>query len=123
MRSTFFYEFSNYGSYEKLTNDGLTQWHPAFLQLGATLEDCAQKYRRFCNRYKPKSKPVKRFHWGSRLLAKLKVEPLPRRSKSKEKNSPFAPLGCQVSESPEVSRVVRQFIEANLAPWLSSKQN
>jgi putative transposase len=30
MRTTFFYEFSNYGSYEKLTNDGLTQWHPAF---------------------------------------------------------------------------------------------
>ena len=32
MRTTFFYEFSNYGSYEKLTNDGLTQWHPAFLR-------------------------------------------------------------------------------------------
>ena len=25
MRTTFFYEFSNYGSYEKLINDGLTQ--------------------------------------------------------------------------------------------------
>ncbi len=110
MRSTFFYEFSNYGSYEKLTNDGLTQWHPAFLKLGTTLEDCAQKYRRFCNRYKPKSKSVRKCHWGSRLLAKLKVEPVPRRSKSKEKNSPFVRLGCQVSGSLEVSRVARQFI-------------
>jgi REP element-mobilizing transposase RayT len=32
MRSGFFYEFSNYGSYDQLTEDGLTQWHPAFLQ-------------------------------------------------------------------------------------------
>ncbi|MDB9407532.1 MULTISPECIES: hypothetical protein [Microcystis] len=29
MRSGFFYDFSNYGSYERLTDDGLTQWHPA----------------------------------------------------------------------------------------------
>ena len=33
MRSGFFYDFSNYGSYERLTDDGLTQWHPAFLVL------------------------------------------------------------------------------------------
>jgi putative transposase len=45
MRSGFFYDFSNYGSYERLTDDGLTQWHPAFLQLGNSLEDCAKKYR------------------------------------------------------------------------------
>ncbi|MGB3238061.1 MAG: hypothetical protein WBB29_07185 [Geitlerinemataceae cyanobacterium] len=58
MRSTFFYEFGNYGSYERLTDDGLTQWHPAFLQLGSSLEDCAKKYKGFCQRYKPKSKEV-----------------------------------------------------------------
>jgi hypothetical protein len=45
MRKGFFYDFSNYGSYERLTDDGLTQWHPAFLQLGSTLDECAQKYR------------------------------------------------------------------------------
>jgi putative transposase len=48
MRKGFFYDFSNYGSYERLTDDGLTQWHPAFLQLGSTLEECVQKYRGFC---------------------------------------------------------------------------
>jgi len=37
-RSGFFYEFNNYGSYDQLTHDGLTQWHPAFLQLGNSLE-------------------------------------------------------------------------------------
>jgi putative transposase len=43
----FFYVFSNYGSCDQLTEDGLTQWHPAFLQLGSSLEDGARKYRGF----------------------------------------------------------------------------
>jgi putative transposase len=58
MRSGFFYEFSNYGSYDQLTLDGLTQWHPAFLQLSNTLEECARSYRGLCQRYKPKQKPA-----------------------------------------------------------------
>jgi hypothetical protein len=44
----FFYDFSNYGTYDRLTQDGITQWHPAFLALGATLEICAAAYRKFC---------------------------------------------------------------------------
>ena len=35
MREGFFYDFSNYGSYEQLTTDGITQWHPAFFELGS----------------------------------------------------------------------------------------
>jgi putative transposase len=31
MQQGWFYDFSNYGSYDRLTHDGLTQWHPAFL--------------------------------------------------------------------------------------------
>ena len=123
MRSTFFYEFSNYGSYEKLTDDGLTQWHPAFLQLGKTLEDCARKYRGFCNRYQPKSKTKKKCHWGSRLLARLKLERFPRRGQSRGSIIPSTStmMGCQVSKSLEVSTVARQFVEANQAPWLSGQ--
>lgn len=34
MQQEFFYDFSNYGIYDRLTQDGLSQWHPAFLQLG-----------------------------------------------------------------------------------------
>ncbi|WP_414588786.1 hypothetical protein [Scytonema sp. PCC 10023] len=45
MRRSFFYDFSNYGTYDQLTNDGLTQWHPAFLGLGKTLDECARRYR------------------------------------------------------------------------------
>jgi putative transposase len=62
----FFYEFSNYGIHDRLSNDGITQWHPAFLQLGRNLEECASKYRGFCKKYRPQSKPEKRNHWGSR---------------------------------------------------------
>ncbi len=41
MQQGFFYDFSNYGTHDRLSNDGLTQWHPAFLSLGKTLEECA----------------------------------------------------------------------------------
>ena len=68
----FFYDYSNYGSYERLTEDGLTQWHPAFMALGATLDICAAAYRKFCQRYKPK--PERRNHWGSQKLAGLRLK-------------------------------------------------
>ena len=42
MQSGFFYDFSNYGTYDRLTDDGLTKWHPAFLSLGKTLDECAK---------------------------------------------------------------------------------
>ncbi len=86
MRKGFFYDFSNYGSYERLTDDGLTQWHPAFLQLGNTLEECAQKYRGFCQKYKPKGKTPTRSHWGSRLLAGVHINPSPDKKRSKKAN-------------------------------------
>lgn len=47
MQQGWFYDFSNYGSYERLKSDGLTQWHPAFLSLGTTLEMCAAAYKKF----------------------------------------------------------------------------
>ncbi len=53
MHQGFFYDFSNYGTHDRLSNDGITQWHPAFLVLGRTLEECAAKYRRFCQKYRP----------------------------------------------------------------------
>ena len=95
MRQGFFYEFSNYGTYERLTDDGITQWHPAFLQLGKSLEECAQKYRGFCQRYKGKAKPAnKKSHWGNKLLAGFS-------------------LRYQVSKKAFEQTVVDQFIQAN----------
>ena len=81
MKQGFFYDFSNYGTYERLSDDGLTEWHPAFLSLGETLEECAEKYKGFCKRYKPKPKPEKKYHWGSKLLAGMKVKGKPKKNR------------------------------------------
>lgn len=72
MQQGFFYDFSNYGSYDRLTYDGISEWHPAFLLLGKTLEMCAAAYRKFCQNYRPKPKPEKKNYWGRNLLANVK---------------------------------------------------
>ena len=116
MRQSFFYDFSNYGSYERLTDDGLTQWHPAFLRLGNSLEECARKYKGFCQKYKPKEKNPSQYHWGSKLLAGVHLTNQGSTTNPKKSKSSFPTPPCQVSETPELTEVVRQFIEANRAP-------
>lgn len=68
MRRGYFYAYSNYGIYERLSDDGLTEWHPAFLAMGRSLDDCQKRYQRFCQRYSPKKKEARRCSWGSRLF-------------------------------------------------------
>jgi putative transposase len=124
MRKGFFYDFSNYGSYERLTDDGLTQWHPAFLQLGFPLEKCAQNSLGFCQKYKPKGKPPTKCHWGSRLLARVHINPSPdkkRPTKANYTQKVAGHTGCQVWSNDLLAQVVRQFIEANRAPWEAGK--
>ncbi len=135
MRSGFFYDESNYGSYDQLTHDGLTQWHPAFLTLGNNLEECARKYRGFCKRYNPQSKPARKSNWGNKLLAGLDLKETTRSGKdgrsqknrinksvnSSPPSSPPAPSSpppgrCQVSQTPDVRAIDPQFIRANQAP-------
>lgn len=117
MRHGFFYDFSNYGSYERLTDDGLTQWHPAFLRLGNSLEECAKKYKGFCQKYKPKEKTPTKCHWGSKLLGGVHLEGKGKGSTTHPKKSKsVCTPPCQVSSNPELTRVVRQFREANTAP-------
>lgn len=110
MQQGFFYDYSNYGSYERLTQDGLTQWHPAFLALGTTLEICAAAYRRFCQQYKPKPKPEKRNHWGSKLLAQIKA-----RSRLKQKTAPGQKSLWDDWNAPEIEirKVAEKFVLAN----------
>ncbi|MFM6818335.1 MAG: transposase, partial [Dolichospermum sp.] len=72
MQQGLFYDFSNYGVHDRLGDDGITTWHPAFLSLGQTLDECATKYRGFCKKYCPQPKPEKRQRWGSKLLAGMK---------------------------------------------------
>ncbi|HZG38876.1 MAG TPA: transposase [Nodosilinea sp.] len=109
MQEGFFYDYSNYGSYDRLTTDGLTQWHPAFLALGATLEICAAAYRKFCKKYKPKPKLEKRNHWGSKLLAQIKA-----RSKLKKKTPGQKSLWDEWNApAAEIRQVAEKFVLAN----------
>jgi len=105
----FFYDFSNYGTHDRLSNDGITQWHLAFLQLGRTLEECAARYRQFCKKYRPKPKPETRNHWGSRFLPSLK-----NKGNKKSPGQMSLPWDKQrVTEHTEVHEVAEKFIEAN----------
>ena len=122
MRHGFFYDFSNYGSYERLTDDGLTQWHPAFLRLGNSLEECAKKYKGFCQKYKPKEKTPTKCHWGSKLLGGVHLEGKSKGSTTHPKKFKSCSPPCQVSENSEQTRVVRQFREANRAPYEVEKE-
>ena len=89
MQTGWFYDFSNYGSYERLTQDGITQWHPAFLMLGKTLDYCAAIYKQFCQRYQPKPKPERKNYWGRKLLKAILGERKPKLTKrQKERMSP-----------------------------------
>jgi putative transposase len=111
MQHGFFYDFSNYGIHDRLSDDGITQWHPAFLALGKTLDECAAKYRGFCKKYRPQPKPEKRNHWGSQLLAGLKIN----KGKPK-KTSPgqmaFAWAQWETPDS-QVQQVAEKFVFAN----------
>ena len=86
-------------------------------------EECAQNYKGFCRKYKPKQKSPKKCHWGSKLLGDITFSSNGRNSRStKKKSSPsfdFPP--CQVSENEELAKVVSQFVEANRLPKQEEK--
>ncbi|ABM77095.1 MULTISPECIES: hypothetical protein [Prochlorococcus] len=52
------------------------------LKLSASLDGCAKRYERFCQRYRHKSKGAPKCHWGSRRLKRLVSHS---RTKSKQK--------------------------------------
>jgi putative transposase len=119
MQRGFFYDFSNYGIYDRLSQDGITQWHPAFLALGTSLDLCAAAYRRFCLRYRPNPKLERpSTHWGSKLLKKIKVQGKPRKRKGPGQSSPWE--GWDAPD--EIDGVARTFVRANaLNPEIALK--
>ncbi|WP_448572611.1 REP-associated tyrosine transposase [Trichothermofontia sp.] len=120
IQSGFFNDFSNYGTYDRLTNDGLTIWHPAFLALAPTLEACAAAYRRFCQKYRPQPKPEVRKHWGSQRLAGLKPKPQTQRHSPGQQRLPWASWEAPAAEIVEVAR---RFVLANaLNPLIAARQ-
>ena len=126
MQRGFFYDFSNYGTHERLTDDGITQWHPAFLELGKTLEECAEKYRGFCQHYRSGAKPEKTRHWGSQLLNRIEMAGKQRQTNKKQLSPGQMKLlvtvdRCQVVKSAEIVEVAETFIAANAYPDSGSR--
>jgi putative transposase len=86
------------------------------------MDGCAQKYKGFCNKYKPKQKTPKKSHWGSRLLGGITLNFEKRSSqKTKKSSTSFDFPPCQVTEKLEVAKVVSQFVEANRPPKQEGK--
>lgn len=111
MQQGFFYDFSKYGTYDRLSNDSISQWHEAFLQLGRTLEECAAKSRRFCQKYRPQEKPEKRNSWRSRFLPSVMKGGKAKKSSPGQMSLPWNKQ--RVTESTEVHEVATKFIQAN----------
>ena len=63
--------YSNYGHYGRLACDGISEWHPSFLQLESSLKGCSRRYERFCQKYGHHAKGGAKCHWGSRMLKRL----------------------------------------------------
>ena len=90
----FNYAYSNYGSYARPADDGLSEWHPAYLRLGKTLDQCARGYEQFCRRYRHLAKPPAGSRWGAwRLWREIGVS----RDKVEARKQPdlFAPAGAR----------------------------
>ncbi|WP_254625844.1 hypothetical protein [Nostoc sp. TCL240-02] len=94
-----------------MSNDGITQSHPSFLQLGRTLEECAAKYRKFCQKYKPKVKPEKRNFWGSNFLPSIVKGVKAKKSSPGQMSLPWDKQ--RVTESTQVKNVAEKFMSAN----------
>ncbi|WP_223278498.1 hypothetical protein, partial [Nostoc sp. 'Peltigera membranacea cyanobiont' 232] len=88
---------------------GLTTWHPAFLTLGKTLNECAAKYRGFCKKYKPKAKTEKRYFWGNQFLPKV----IKGKGKKASPGQMQLPWDTWEASNPEIVDVAEKFIFAN----------
>ena len=92
VRKEFYDPYSNYGHYARLEVDGISEWHPSFLQLASTLKDCSKPYESFCQQYHHHTKAAPKSHWGSRMLKRLVEEA--GRSKSKRISQGQQQLPC-----------------------------
>ncbi len=123
VRKGFYDPYSNYGHYSRLEADGLSDWHPAFLQLAPTLTGCAKHYQRFCKKYRSKPKPVKTRQWGSKLIALLKSTTSRAQGRSKRQRHCIGqqalPLNLPILQHlPEQwQQIAQQFRHCNAQRW------
>ncbi len=115
--SGFGYRYSNYATYEKLTDDQLTEWHPAFLRMGRSLDECAARYRAFCGGCRIQTKAGgRRSFWARKWLPDARTK----RTKDKAVPGQLALWErCQVQNAfslpAEVLEVADRFFRAGFA--------
>lgn len=118
IRKGFYDTYSNYGHYGRLECDGISEWHPSFLQLASSLKGCSRRYARFCQYYRHKSKGGSRCHWGSRMLKRLVEKGRGRQSKKNrvspgQQKLPFA-FDIRLNQIPEEwQQIAVKFRRAN----------
>ena len=105
IRKGFYDPYSNYGHYSRLECDGISEWHPSFLQMAPTLKGCSKRYQNFCTKYRHHAKGAPKCHWGSRMLKRLVETSRSNRSKSKrispgQQQLPFA-FDLRLNQIPE----------------------
>ena len=105
IRKGFYDLYSNYGHYGRLACDGISEWHPSFLQLASSLKGCSRRYERFCERYRHHAKAGAKCHWGSRMLKRFVQSSRSNRSKRKrispgQQQLPFA-FDVRLNQIPE----------------------
>ena len=83
IRKWFYDPYSNYGHYSRLECDGISEWHPSFLQMATTLKGCSKRNQNFCTKFRHHAKGAPNCHWGSRMLKRLVETSRSNRSKSK----------------------------------------
>ena len=126
VRKGFYDPYSNYGHYSRLEADGLSDWHPSFLQLAPALTGCAKRYQRFCQNYRSKSKPVKIRQWGNKLIAVLKSTATKTQGKSKRHRHCIGQQSLPINlpmlqQLPEHwQQIAEQFRHCNAPRWNDS---
>ena len=53
---------------ERLAGDGLSEFHPAFMQLAPILQGCARSQAQYCRCKRPRDKPARKPGLGSGIL-------------------------------------------------------
>ena len=93
VRKGFYDPYSNYGHDGRLACDGISKWHPSFLQLASSPKGCSRRYERFCQKYRHHAKGGAKCQ-GSRMLKRLVQSSRSNRSKRRvlpgEQQLPFA---------------------------------
>ena len=130
VRKGFYDPYSNYGHYSRLETDGLTQWHPAFLQLAPTLKGCSKRYIHFCRAYRTQSKPASKCHWGKRLLKTLLSAKGSSKGRGKhqrvspgQQHLPFALENIRLQLPEDWQQIAQQFRHCNAPRWSDTQED